>query len=474
MQRARPARPPLAGSISADPAAVIVIDDAPASNPHHSQRLDIRVGREKAAMQEPFTKPDGSERAMFLEYDIDGFSNQELNGVYSPDANRCVGGRKTYWSRRGDFFMYFHARECKWYISPRWESPGPGKASTDLYIAACIGGSRGLAIQVSQNSWREFFNNKWYLRELDIDYLMCVPEDTLAISAPSGSASSMCNLSRSKSAADTLQKNLNSLVEHTSDLSSASHALTLQHMSPEIQSSPVVRRPRQSLGPPNADPSRDYRRVWIGWFAKTVTTSAILEFLGVQSQQVEHIEHKCGMWSEAIVHFKEQQEADNAVKQYNGKFILGRRVQVGHYQDPALEAEGGEDGSPQQGIEILPDGTTDGNMVAAFEDGEKSLDREATDGLHGEPLAPMPDPNAGEDFWGESSPIANATGLAASAPVRPPHTLQASQQDADEAKKKQQKLPNGSRKRKKNGTETTVKKSKKKEKVPKDAKKSKK
>merc|ERR1719486_192110 len=54
---------------------------------------------------------------------ITGFTNPELNSVYSISSRVLVGGREIYWSQNRRHFMYFQAAKGMWHICPRFEPP---------------------------------------------------------------------------------------------------------------------------------------------------------------------------------------------------------------------------------------------------------------------------------------------------------------------------------------------------------------
>merc|ERR1712139_54377 len=137
------------------------------------------------------------------------------------------------------------------------------------------------------------------------------------------------------------------------------------------------------------------------------------EFLCTSKNEVEQIEHRCGMWSEAIVHFFKQESADDALK-YNGKFISGCRVQVEYYKDPELAVEDVARLTDQYAADAISEHDEQAIVAANVDEGEQSADAEP--GLCVGAPAQNVDLSAGDDFWGESSPPIAPAGAVAPPP----------------------------------------------------------
>ncbi|CAK8992852.1 unnamed protein product [Durusdinium trenchii] len=101
-------------------------------------------------------------------YEIHGFKNPELNGIYAinenPDA--IVNGRATYWKGKkgelGSIFMCWSNEKSRWHISPQF-------ASEDLFRVVHRGGDRGVAVSTEEERiWLELWNGQWDEVELHI------------------------------------------------------------------------------------------------------------------------------------------------------------------------------------------------------------------------------------------------------------------------------------------------------------------
>lgn len=295
---------------------------------------------------------------------ITGFTNPELNSVYSISSRVLVGGREIYWSQNRRHFMYFQAAKGMWHICPRFEPQSEQNTVwVDLLREAQTGGSRAMAHQVQNRFWQEFVNGDWQLAQLNIQYRTASQSST---APPSNSRPfPPAPLEKSQTSEKPLQAPPPGLMLTNEPAATAAEssgqAIPVTSHIP-VTSQDVPCNALQPLALPAADVNVDDRRemrftvnfessaaeeeslqdrscAWVGYFPRAVATQEIADFF--QGLAVRRVEHICAQSSEAVVTFATEADAAIALMQ-SGSFLHGQKVVVHLHTAPSIPEEEAE------------------------------------------------------------------------------------------------------------------------------------
>lgn len=124
-----------------------------------------------------FEPPDAAPAAIVVE----GFRAARLNTTYTVDACSRVAGRVTFWDKSKKVFWYYQADEQRWVICPHYDTDG-----ADLLCDVQKGGKRGLAIEVADRTWLEFYEGDWTIRSPRLTFLFAKPSELAAAELSEG------------------------------------------------------------------------------------------------------------------------------------------------------------------------------------------------------------------------------------------------------------------------------------------------
>ncbi|CAJ1448492.1 unnamed protein product, partial [Effrenium voratum] len=148
------------------------LKDAPEENTSLALVAETATDVGAPPPEEPKETPVGQDEASTVDrYEIYGFRNPDLNGIYQRSRADLICHKPTWWkgSKGSDesHFMYFCGDKERWHICPQFVGAGP--KLEDLFGVTERGGDRGLAFSTEDPMiWKEFWHDDWVESDLHI------------------------------------------------------------------------------------------------------------------------------------------------------------------------------------------------------------------------------------------------------------------------------------------------------------------